>query len=221
MKSVTYYPFTLNAGATLSLPIEGDYFRIQSATGAIDVTVDGVGTLPDLLNGQGLKNVPFKRLTLKDKSGATNTGFILVAFDEFIDNRTYGVNDLSAGSLNTLRQPLAATGFYSANSLTSSNVAETVFTAAANINGAILLSAHAGSFNATSSPSGGFIAKATAPTTAIDGQVIAGLINVPGQNASTLSSSQPQFIPAGLGLYYITDFSETTAKARSARFRLL
>ena len=89
------YDFTLSAGGAIALLVEGSYFRIQSATGAVDVTVEGTGTLPGLLTGQGLKDTPFKRLVIKDVSGSANTGSILVASQEFIDNRTYGVTTIS------------------------------------------------------------------------------------------------------------------------------
>lgn len=225
MKSVTPYPFNLSAGQTLSLPIEGDYFRIQSATGAIDVTVDGVGTLPDLLNGQGLKNVPFKRLTIKDKTGAANAGVILVAFDEFIDNRTYGVNDLSAGSLATLRQPLAATGFFNVTTNMAENTPEQVFSAASNINGAVLLYASISGFNQMGQATGGLIAKTTAPANTADGTLILGILqqqftgSTSWQDRSDLQA--PAFIPAGNGLWFIRSIADTAGAQRSARFRLL
>lgn len=94
-KAVRTYDFNLSAGQTSVILAEGEYFRIQSATGALDVTVEGVGTLPGLLAGQGMMDTPFKRLVLKDASGSTNSGTILVASREFIDNRTYGVMTIS------------------------------------------------------------------------------------------------------------------------------
>lgn len=95
MDALKYYDFTLTAGGSQVLLVSGNNFRIQSQTGAVDVTVDSVGTLPGLLTGQGLKDVPFKRLTLRDASGAPNVGTILVSPAEFVDNRTYGVMTLA------------------------------------------------------------------------------------------------------------------------------
>ena len=95
MASFKYYDFTLTSGGAAVLLVEGEYFRIQSATGAVDVTVEGAGTLPGLLVGQGLKDTPFKRLVIKDVSGGPNVGQIMVASKEFVDNRTYGVTTLS------------------------------------------------------------------------------------------------------------------------------
>lgn len=226
MKSVTNYPFNLSAGQSINISAVGDYFRVQSATGAIDVTIDGVGTLPDLLNGQGIKNIPFNRLTIKDKSGAANAGVIMVAFDEFIDNRTYGVNDLSAGSLNTLRQPLAQTGFFTANGALGINTAETIFSAGSNINGAIILTADLMYYDGAGGAVQSLIAKATAPANIADGSVI--LTSKPqfasGSVAFQATLPKEQFIPAGLGLFHIANGAisgAATVSIRACRFRLL
>lgn len=218
MKSVTNYPFNLSAGQSINIPAVGDYFRVQSSTGAIDVTIDGVGTLPDLLNGQGIKNIPFGRLTIKDKSGAANAGVILVAFEEFIDNRTYGVNDLSAGTLNTLRQPLAATGSFASTTTLAAAAVETVLAPASNINGAIILTGQMTVYTGSTN----LVTKTSAPTSGIDGEVIATVLNTAGgaiPQANTLIQT-PQFVPAGRGIYFYCVTAENTGY-RNCRFRLL
>ncbi len=225
MKSVTPYPFNLSAGQTLTLPIEGDYFRIQSATGAVDVTVDSVGTLPDLLTGQGLKNVPFKRLTVKDKTGAANAVVILVAFDDFIDNRTYGVNDLSAGTLSTLRQPLAQTSFFSDQSGFTANTPITVFAPGSNLNGAVILSAELCEASATNFVIS-YLTKASAPANVLDGSVILTALPVGGVGSNVVYSGRlpkEQFVAAGQGLYMIASstFGATGLTMHNVRYRLL
>ena len=227
MKSVTEYPFSIASGGTYTLPAMGDYFRIQSSTGTLNVTVEGAGTLPNLLSGQGIKNTPFQRLVLVNTSGALNTGTILIASEEFVDNRTFGVNDLSAGTINTLRQPLTATGFFTAITPIAANTPDTIFSPGSNVNGAILLSASFGLTNATSFPVGGFITKTSAPTSVVDGTP-----NFASGSTALVASTYtaaaqmpcPQFIPAGQGLYFITDVAsggQNGGNARFARFRLL
>ena len=98
------YDFALTAGGIGIILAEGAYFRVQSSSGAVSVIVDGLGELPGLLAGQGIKSTPFKRLTLRDASGAANVGKILVSNEEFIDNRTYGVNSLDAATIASLKQ---------------------------------------------------------------------------------------------------------------------
>ena len=84
------YDFTLAAGGSQTILVESDYFRVMTAAGVIDVIGDTFGTLPALQAGQGLQNTSYKRLTIRDASGAPNTGTILCSGDLFIDNRTLG-----------------------------------------------------------------------------------------------------------------------------------
>ncbi len=84
------YDFNLTAGGSQAILAGGEYFRILSSTGALDVTVEGKGTMPDLQAGQAIKGLPFNRLILSDKTGAPNSGFILVASSELQDNRLQG-----------------------------------------------------------------------------------------------------------------------------------
>lgn len=83
------YDFTLGAGGMQRLPVVGDFFKVISATGTINVNVDTGATL-DLLPGQGLREFKFNTLTITDKSGAENTGKVLVGFSGMIDDRVTG-----------------------------------------------------------------------------------------------------------------------------------
>lgn len=226
MKSVTEYPFSIASGGTYTLPAMGDYFRIQSSTGSISVTVEGAGTLPNLLSGQGIKNTPFRRLVLVNTSGALNTGTILIASEEFIDNRTFGVNDLSAGTINTLRQPLTQTGFFVDAAALTANTPVQVFSPGSNLNGAILLNADSSAFVASGSFVQTFITKASAPVSVVDGSVLMMAKITATTGASFWASGnlqKEQFIAAGQGLYFISNVNtgSTSGDFRSARFRLL
>lgn len=227
MKSVAFYPFNMAAGGTFPIMAEGDYFRVQSALGSVSVTIEGSGTLPDLQSGQGIKDTPFKRLILRNTSGAANSGVILVASEEFVDNRTYGVNDLSAGSLQTIRQPLAQTGFYSSQSVLGANTAETVFSAASNLNGAVVLSLYGTNFPLNGAQEA-FISHTSAPANLATGSIVA-LSKALWPNAaatnigSVIDNQQQIFLPAGQGLYFISSalMVGSIGLLRSARFRLL
>lgn len=83
------YDFTLIAGGMQRLPVVGDFFKVISATGVINVNVDTGATL-DLMPGQGLRELNFNTLTITDKSGAANSGKILVGFSGMIDDRVSG-----------------------------------------------------------------------------------------------------------------------------------
>lgn len=124
-----------------------------------------------------------------------------------------------------MARPLAATGNYKATALINANVADTVFTAAANVNGAILLTAQMSGRDASGFARQAFIAKATAPANVLDGEVVLQSFAIASDTAASSGGQlqAAQFIPAGLGLFYITDLGLTAASPnmRSARYRLL
>ncbi len=214
MKTTTLYDFTLTAGGSQAIQADANFYKILTATGDVSITRNGGSTVKPLRAGRGERNVDFLTLTIKDLSGAPNSGTILVGDSDFIDDTI-----VLSSAINVRPEP--NTGSYAAATALAANTAETVFTPGLNTGGAILLSAHALSGNGTTKPSGGFIAKASAPTTSIDGQVICPLVALGGENASICDLKIVQYIPAGLGLYFLTDVAETIAKSRSARYKLL
>lgn len=88
-RAAQIYDFTLAAGASVEILAEGSYYRILSATGALEVKRDGGSRLAPLYPGQGERD-EFKRITIRDLSGAANSGFIIVADGSFIDDRITG-----------------------------------------------------------------------------------------------------------------------------------
>ncbi|MBD5803860.1 hypothetical protein AZOA_33010 [Azoarcus sp. Aa7] len=96
------YDFTLTAGGMQRLPVVGDFFKVLSSTGTINVNVD-TGASLDLMPGQGLREFNFNTLTITDKSGAANSGKILVGFSGMIDDRVTGeVSVIDGGRSRTL-----------------------------------------------------------------------------------------------------------------------
>lgn len=234
------YDINLTANGIQVLLVEGSYFRIQSSLGGVTINVDGLGELPGLLAGQGIANTPFKRLILRDVSGAANVGKILISNEAFVDNRTFGVStldaftlaalesvDLNAATLNALNRPLAFTGSTNTTIALTAQTAEAIVLPAANVNGVIVLAANLQSRQgANGSTYGGLLGKATAPLNISDGAVLAAaqissyesgnLINTSAVNLIT-----PVFVPAGLGIYWIMDQAIGTGYPRSVRWRTL
>lgn len=102
MRDSKVYPFTIPANGSITLLVSGDYFKIKSATGLLNVTGDRFGTLAGMLPGQGLRDTNFERLTLKDETGAINNGAILISDGTFVDDRITGeVNVIDGGKLRT------------------------------------------------------------------------------------------------------------------------
>lgn len=102
MKSSRIYDFTIPANGSFQLNVEGDYVRVMSGTGAIEIVTDNMRLGP-LMAGQGQQDNEFRRLTLNDKSGSVNVGTILVASSGFIDQRINGeVSVIDGGKARSL-----------------------------------------------------------------------------------------------------------------------
>lgn len=112
MKSARIYDFTLPANGSMQLNVEGEYLRIMSSTGSVEIVTD-VMRLGPLKTGQGQENTPFKRITINDKSGIANIGTILVASSGFVDQRISGTVEVVDGGKN---RTLAGSAFSAASS---------------------------------------------------------------------------------------------------------
>lgn len=233
MKALQIYNFSMAAGGSFALPVEGSYFRILTCTGNVGVIGDTFGRLSPINRGQGLQNTPYKRLTITDASGAPNVGTILVSEEDFIDQTLYGSITLASAvaldsaTLLALEQinvrPEAPSNNFNSSGIVAANTATAVFLAAANTNGAIVLNAQCQDLN------GGqgiisLLAKATAPANFNDGDPIF----VSPQNAISAGFNyyggvlpMAQFIPSGLGLYWISNVISTSSGFRACRYKLL
>lgn len=102
-KLAKIYDFTLPANGSFQLPVEGDYFRILTSTGDVEVVGDTFSRFGPIKAGQGLEKAPYRRLTINDKSGSANIGTIIVASDGFVDQRVVGeVSVIDGGKARTL-----------------------------------------------------------------------------------------------------------------------
>lgn len=219
------YPVALTANGAFRIPTAGAYFRIMSSTGPVDVTVEGVGTMPAMEAGQALKGVPFDGLLLKDASGAPNQVTVLIASSEFVDNRFNGDVDLTSATILDLRNLVAPLPGLSWSNLgaIAANTALQIFAPGSNPNGAIVYLAEACdrlAVNANQS----FVAKSSAPASAADGEVLA-LSRVSSTSSTDLFleiSARGQLrIAAGLGLYFFSSAAGVATGMRSCRYTLL
>lgn len=209
------YPLTLPGSGAVRLPASGEYFRIMSSTGPVDVTVEGVGTISAMETGQALKGIPFSALLFQDLSGAQNAVTVLVASSEFIDNRVVGEVSLTA--------PLPESG-WSSNAQVIANTPLLIFAAAANPRGAILYSAEARDVS-TGVLDQVYIAKTTAPTSVVDGEIIAQAFVTASADVNggsySISMPTPRRVNAGLGLYFISGATGAAVSLRNCRYTLL
>lgn len=101
-RSARIYDFSLTAGQSKEILAEGSYYRILTSTGAVEVRRDGGSMLGPIYAGQG-ERAEFKRLQLRDLSGAGNVGLVIIADDSFIDDRITGeVSVIDGGKSRTL-----------------------------------------------------------------------------------------------------------------------
>lgn len=109
-RAAQVYDFTLGAGQLVEILAEGSYYRILTATGALQVQRDDGSRVGPILEGQGERNSPFKRLTLRDLSGAANSGTVLVCDGDFVDHRQAGAAEVVSGAYRTTREGIAYWG---------------------------------------------------------------------------------------------------------------
>jgi hypothetical protein len=90
MSEVQRYPFFMAANGVQNIACTGKSFIVVSSLGAVSITLDIGGKFSSLQAGQGYTGRTFTGLSLQDASGAANSGFLLVADDEYIDRRITG-----------------------------------------------------------------------------------------------------------------------------------
>lgn len=101
-RATQFYPLALAANGTDAILAEGSYFRILSSSGAVQVRPDGGSSLSPLYAGQGQRR-EFKRLTVTDVSGVANNVVIIVADDDFIDDRITGSVEVIDGGKSRVK----------------------------------------------------------------------------------------------------------------------
>lgn len=83
------YDFTLPANGSVRIDVVGSTAKLLSASGLVQINTD-TGARVSANPGQGIRNFDFGSITLVDKSGAPNNGFILIADADMIDDRITG-----------------------------------------------------------------------------------------------------------------------------------
>lgn len=87
------YDFTLAANGSQQLPVSGSVVRVRSSSGTLRVSIDG-GPGVRLSAGQGFRLSPgqtFRDVTIRDVSGAANTGVLFIG-DAGYEDTTFSGN---------------------------------------------------------------------------------------------------------------------------------
>jgi hypothetical protein len=91
MKPTSFYDFDIPANGVYRLLVSGDYFKLMTAAGPVNVQAEW-GELRGLQAGQGLEATPFSYLVFTDTSGAANPVRVFVGDEKFIDGLGGTVN---------------------------------------------------------------------------------------------------------------------------------
>lgn len=223
------YDLHLPAGGATRLPCFGQYARVQTATGK--VTLRGqFGVLKGLSPGQGIKGLDFNEIIVEDFSGAANDVTIIVGPAEIVDQQIILASSsaiaLDAPTLSAINASNAASNridnWTSWKSITVGS--ETVFTAAQNVNGAIVRRSTAIEYQSVGG-NFGYIVKNSPPTSIVDGDAIclcdSWLIASNGYGCCSLKSEQSIKIPAGRGLFYFSSSSSVNFSLKNILYTLL
>lgn len=142
---------------------------------------------------------------------------------------TVGVS-LQAADMNTLNRPELPASSWVNNATVAANTPLTIFTPAANVNGALIYSMESTDglilTTGTDMLVQTFIAKSSPPTNVADGQVVAQSRTETrdggtGMNYANIVREQPTRIAAGLGLYFISSRAGNAQNLRNCRYTLL
>lgn len=222
------------AGTALVLPISGNAFYCDANPGDGNAYVHFQDTnfdrapAPLYVSPGVIFNIPFTQVLIENSAQPGKK--IRIAYGIDIDFQPGSVAQIAvtnAGGYTAVR-PEAATSTYKSNVIIVANTAETLFTPAANVNGAILQMASFNLYGGASVILAAFLAKNAAPANPMDGEPLlwGGFVNsnAGGSNVTAAMLPQQLFIAAGLGLYFIADNATATtggASARAARWKLL
>lgn len=224
--------YTFTAGQRLQIAGEGDFFRLLATVTPVNLEFYFQGReVAERLEVEAGFAEQFRAIRF-DRVDITSPGAQTVQFETALGSEIRydrgaasitGTVGLDAPTLAALEQtnvrPEEKTGSFASAAALVANTAQQVFAPAANTNGAILLSANIGGYeagvlNIT------LLSKASAPTSNTDGDVY--LSFTAGANRD-VQLPKEMHIPAGHGLYFISPVN-TTAQSynvRSARYKLL
>lgn len=228
---------TLQAGQFQEFYEVGDFLRILSAQGPLTIEFYSQGReVAEAINvskgyAEKFERGNFDRVRLV--SATTQAVQFVTRLGNVVEYNAAPIGDtaivssvpldLTAATLLSMLTPGLPAAHYSVNTALSANVAENVFTAAANVNGAIIWSAAMADLMATAGTMS-MLAKATAPANTADGQILMlqQMMPVAGGIYSHGQKEYPTRIAAGLGLWFITSIaSGSNTPIRSCRYTLL
>jgi len=220
------------AGTQADFVVSGDALYIDAnpndGTATVILQPNGsvTGEVPLYVSPGVIFNVPFTRLSFENAAQpgkkirvvyGVGTSFqpgsiaqLTLAGDVALDSAT--INQLIRQEAPTNSWALAAT--YAGG-------ATVIFTAAQNPNGAILLDASMSSYSSGAAVQSIMTAKATAPATFSDGEILLSFNTGAGSMQLPVQLAYPKYIAPNLGLWLYANADTGFAPIRSARWKIL
>jgi hypothetical protein len=217
------------ATENMMVDISGDFLYFDTADGydgiiTLELNNEHNAPLAPFTGRQGFAlNALFKRLKLSWAAQPGKKVRIMYSTGERVIPALTGTLNVT-GTVSTNEEPFVYGASYKSITLLLANTPETVFLPAANVNGAVIHKAEFVSRSASNNAGAGFLAKASAPATVIDGDAICSSRNHNTISADGLTSGWLEkeiLIPAGKGLYFITNGAEASGASRSVLYTLL
>ena len=218
------------AGSYVDYAVAGDsiYINADPADGNAEIVVtpqgDNVDDVHLYASPGAIFNIPFVRLRVFNTAQSVKK--IRVVYGTNVDFQPGSVAQIAVTNQGgyTSERGEVPSGSYSSIALLAANTPETIFTPAANVNGAVVLSGGMTSSNGANITTCGFIAKSgAAPTNIGDGTVIfmpCDMVTVSTGYHRAGSMKNKAYIPAGMGLYALTTLAESSAQ-RYAQYKFL
>jgi len=179
----------------------------------------GAVAVAPLVNAGFVIKVPFT--SIRVQNGVQAGKVLRVFYGVDVDfTPSLNANLAITGTVNAINYGQTYGASYKSNTAMLANTPDTVFTGAANVNGAYVWSAAAVTTCAAIN-TGSYLAKATAPASAIDGDVIYLASALAGQCSNGSQMPNAIFIAAGKGLFWISTGNEAAPCLREVLYTLL
>lgn len=199
--------------------------RVSTGFVSIEINQEQAGSLDPLtfVAGDSLE-CPFNMLKLNAPPQSGKTLRLIIGEGVSIRGGT-GLSTGSGGiATSVTAYPGGATygASYAATAALAANTPDTIFTPAANTGGAVVWAARYSSLASAGSSRFSLLAKASAPGTVVDGDVLLLGTSQTTSNVPTgVQLSVPVKVPAGKGLYRISDTAEANPTAAHVLYSLL
>jgi hypothetical protein len=243
-------PVIFAAGESKLFHLSGAYFEIIDAPNPVDVVLTDRNGVPRgvMKNAEAsffIKSTDYDTIQLTSATAQTirfafgtseagtrrSTGSVTISGSVALDApslaalESVDLNPATLSTLNTYRNPITPNGFWNDDGNVVANSSKTIFTAAANVNGAIILRADIASYFSGSRREAFIKKNGGLPVSITDGAIVClgRVIAVPSDVMIAGELQYPQFIEPGFSLSYISTggITANSYSQRSCIYRLL